>query len=153
MMRVRHDGQTNEERVRDVRIMVRQGKSAAYIRQVFGWSSDCLRRVCQEYQIPLPPDARTMTNDPAPSLRTKRAPALRSGVRTSSLTFSTEPDIAAKLVAEATRANCSVSAIVHRIVAGAQARGMWADFLDSDSVAVASASSENQGGETVCLDG
>jgi hypothetical protein len=151
MMRPRHDGQTNEERIRDLRIMVRQGKSVAYISDVLGLSEAALRRTCAEYHIPL--DDRTLTNDPAPCLRRKRAPPLRAPGRTSALTFSIEPELADKLVAEANRQNCSVSVIIYRIVAGTYARGLWADYVDpmigeSKSQFVASASHPNQNNET-----
>jgi hypothetical protein len=108
-----------EDAARDIRIMLRQGKSADYIRSVFGWTSDGLVRFCRAHEIALPtPPGGARRRDPA-------------DVRNVTIGFSTTRALADALTREAARRGTTKSPILHTIVAAVHARGLWSEILGS----------------------
>lgn len=138
--------QLESDQVRDIRIMLRQGKSVGYVAGVFGWTGRYFQDFCDRHSIPIPGAARIAT-DPAPNLsvrRKKRGPA--DGSRPVQISFNTAAPIAGGILEAARERNTSVSVIVDAIVTGARSAGMWPELLNS--VSVASASHPNQKHET-----
>jgi len=162
----REAGQTTEERLRDIRIMIRQGKSFDYIREVFGWTADVLRTVCTANGVeidgnaaPAPPQPKARaTAEPAPV----HVPAIRppgerprgygritsAQPRSVRVACVTTPMIAHEVARQAALRGMAEGALMHSLLAGAYKRGLWSDLLDSDSSFVASAFHPNQNNET-----
>lgn len=137
--------QIESEQIRDIRIMLRQGKAVGYIAGVFGWTANYFQEFCDRNGIAIPGAARVAT-DPAPNLsvrRKKRAPS--DGSRPVQISFNTAAPIAGGILEAARTRNTSVSVIVDAIVTGAHAAGMWPELLKS--VPVASASLRNETNE------
>lgn len=125
-------------KVRDIRIMARQGKSWAYILDVIGCSASILHGTCALHGIVI------AGAPPAPAeLRERSLPA-----RSATLGLITTAALAAEVKAQAARRKITSGLLLHRIVAAIAARDLWDGLLDSDSVPVASASNpedETQG--------
>lgn len=126
--------QTIPEKVRDIRIMLRQGKSAAHIAGVFGWSAAYFAEFSRSHGIELPQDQQAgLATTPMQNLSVRKRPTgRRDNSRPVQLCFNTAAPIAGGILEAARERNTSVSVIVDRIVSGAHALGLWAELLDSD---------------------
>jgi hypothetical protein len=133
--------QTLQEKIRDARIMARQGKGFDYIRAVFGWSAETMREICATYGI-IVTDQQMAAPQRARAYRPREA-----NKRLSQIRFSTADRMMGLLLTEARERNTSVSAIVDLIVTNAHKQGIWPELLDSNPVPVASASHHNRNNE------
>lgn len=164
------------DKVRDIGIMARKGKSWAYIQDIIGCADGVLHGICDLHGIvivdaPLPPDkpVAPIKTDPAPppvvvrNLSVRKAKAERQRkerkgrlrrrlppdqVRSATLGVITTEALSEETKAQAAARNVASGLLLHRIIAAISARDLWSDILDSNPVLVASASHPNQNNET-----
>lgn len=132
------------EQVRDIRIMARNGKDFAYIKDVLQWPDARLADVCDSYEItvegcPAVPHRRGISTKP------QQPSYARRGSRTETVAFQTTKDLRAAINRECAAHHMTSSSILHALIHVIESRGLWGDLIDpliaeSSSSCVASAS-------------
>lgn len=126
------------DKARDIRAMLKRGKTPDYVRRVFGWGPNTLTEFCAQHGIALP---GVVAPSKASIREPKRAYASRDlgKVRSCTVSAVTTPELAAAVALEAERRNAAKGHILHLILATTHARGLWPMLLNEVSE-VASAS-------------
>lgn len=136
--------------IRDIRVMAARGKDFAYIRDVFGWKDERLKQACINHGIAV----QGLTLSPrrgistAPYMSTQVGhPGRKKEPRSETIAAVTTTALKAVLDREAAKRDTTKGGILHDLLVVIEARNLWADLLDSNSVPVASASHRNENNE------